>query len=55
MAVCKGISWKLQEYTKACSNLLNEVGRQNGIDLIDKVIDDNSQFRACEKVKASIS
>lgn len=42
-----------EEYAKACSNVFKEVGRQDGIDLIDKVIDDNNLFRACEKVKAN--
>jgi RNA-directed DNA polymerase len=42
-----------EEYAKACSTVLKEVKRQDGIDLIDKVIDDNNLFRACEKVKAN--
>jgi RNA-directed DNA polymerase len=42
-----------EEYAKACSTVFKEVGRQDGIDLIDKVIDDNNLFKACEKVKAN--
>jgi RNA-directed DNA polymerase len=42
-----------EEYAGACSSVFKEVGRQDGIDLIDKVIDDNNLFRACEKVKAN--
>lgn len=42
-----------EKYVKACSPDLNEIGRQDGIDLIDKVIDSNNLFRACEKVKAN--
>lgn len=42
-----------EEYAKACSPVFKEVRRQDGIDLIDKVIDDNNLFRACEKVKAN--
>ena len=42
-----------EEYAKACSTVFKEVGQQDGIDLIDKVIDDNNLFRACEKVKAN--
>jgi RNA-directed DNA polymerase len=42
-----------EEYAKACRTVFKEVRRQDGIDLIDKVIDDNNLFRACEKVKAN--
>lgn len=42
-----------EKYAKACSCDLIEMGRQDGIDLIDKVIDSNNLFRACEKVKAN--
>jgi RNA-directed DNA polymerase len=42
-----------EKYAKACSPDLNEIGRQDGIDLIGKVIDCNNLFRACEKVKAN--
>jgi RNA-directed DNA polymerase len=42
-----------EEYAKACSSVLKEVGRQDGIDLIDQVIDSNNLFSACEKVKAN--
>lgn len=42
-----------EEYAKACSTVLKEVRRQDGIDLIDKIIDDNNLLRACEKVKAN--
>jgi RNA-directed DNA polymerase len=42
-----------EKYAKACSPDLNEIGRQDGIDLIGKVIDSNNLFRACEKVKAN--
>ena len=42
-----------EKYVKACSHVFNEIGRQDGIDLIDKVIDSNNLFRACEKVKAN--
>nr|WP_304219665.1 hypothetical protein [Fredinandcohnia onubensis] len=36
-----------EKYVKACSPDFNEIGRQDGIDLIDKVIDSNNLFRAC--------
>ncbi|WNS75080.1 group II intron reverse transcriptase/maturase [Bacillus sp. DTU_2020_1000418_1_SI_GHA_SEK_038] len=42
-----------EEYAKACSSVYTEVGRQDGIDLIDKIIDDENLLRACEKVKAN--
>lgn len=42
-----------EKYAKACSSVFNEVERQGGIDLIDKVIDNDNLFRACEKVKAN--
>lgn len=42
-----------EEYARVCSPVLNEVGRQDGIDLIDRVIDNNNLFKACEKVKAN--
>jgi RNA-directed DNA polymerase len=42
-----------EEYAKACSSVYTEVGRQDGIDLIDKIIDDDNLLRACEKVKAN--
>jgi RNA-directed DNA polymerase len=42
-----------EEYAKACSTVIKEVRRQDGIDLIDKVIDDNNLFTACEKVKSN--
>jgi RNA-directed DNA polymerase len=42
-----------EEYAKACSSVYTKVGRQDGIDLIDKIIDDDNLLRACEKVKAN--
>jgi RNA-directed DNA polymerase len=42
-----------EKYAKACSPDLNKIGRQDGIDLIEKVIDSNNLFRTCEKVKAN--
>lgn len=42
-----------EEYAKACSTVFKEVGHQDGIDLIDKVIDNDNLFRACKKVKAN--
>ncbi|MED4853807.1 hypothetical protein P9386_18575 [Caldifermentibacillus hisashii] len=35
-----------EEYAKACSTVIKEVGSQDGIDLIDKVIDDNNLLMA---------
>ncbi|MGJ7923308.1 group II intron reverse transcriptase/maturase [Neobacillus sp. LXY-4] len=40
-------------FVKACSADIKEVGRQDGINLIDKIIDDNNLLLACEKVKAN--
>jgi RNA-directed DNA polymerase len=42
-----------EEYAKACSTVIKEVGSQDGIDLIDKVIDDNNLLMACKKVKSN--
>lgn len=42
-----------EEYAKACSSVYTEVGCQDGIDLMDKIIDDDNLLRACEKVKAN--
>ncbi|WP_412896195.1 group II intron reverse transcriptase/maturase [Bacillus sp. 1P02SD] len=42
-----------EKFAKACSSDIIKIGRQDGIDLIDKVIDSNNLFRACEKVKAN--
>ncbi len=42
-----------EEYARVCSPVFNEVGRQDGIDLIDRVIDNNNLFKACEKVKTN--
>nr|WP_106780278.1 group II intron reverse transcriptase/maturase [Lysinibacillus timonensis] len=42
-----------EEYARVCSPAVKEVGQQDGIDLIDKVIDSNNLFRACKKVKAN--
>jgi RNA-directed DNA polymerase len=42
-----------EEYAKVCSSVIKEVERKDGIDLIDKVIDNENLFRACEKVKAN--
>lgn len=42
-----------EEYAKACSPVYTEVGRQDGIALIDKIIDDDNLLRACKKVKAN--
>lgn len=42
-----------EEYTKACSTIFKEVEQQDGIDLIDMVIDNDNLFRACKKVKAN--
>ncbi|CAM5198497.1 RNA-directed DNA polymerase OS=Ureibacillus acetophenoni OX=614649 GN=SAMN05877842_1383 PE=3 SV=1 [Ureibacillus acetophenoni] len=42
-----------EEYARACSTVVKEVGRQDGIDLIDRVIDSNNLYRACKKVKAN--
>jgi len=42
-----------KEYAEACSPVFIEIGQQDGIGLIDKVIDSNNLFRACEKVKAN--
>ena len=42
-----------EEYAKACSSVYTEIGRQDGTDLIDKIIDDDNLFSACKKVKAN--
>lgn len=42
-----------EEYAKVCSTVLKEARRKDGIDLIDRIIDDNNLLRACEKVKAN--
>ncbi|MCJ7843677.1 reverse transcriptase domain-containing protein, partial [Lederbergia sp. NSJ-179] len=42
-----------EKYAKVCSPVFNEIDRQDGIDLIDKVIDNNNLFNACKKVKAN--
>lgn len=42
-----------EQYAKACSTVFTEIEQQDGINLIDKVIDNNNLFRACEKVKAN--
>ena len=34
-----------EEYAGACSPVFTEMERQDGIDLIDKVIDNNNLFR----------
>lgn len=42
-----------KEYAKVCSSVFIEVERQDGIDLIDKVIESNNLFNACAKVKSN--
>ncbi|MEZ7170769.1 hypothetical protein [Sporosarcina sp. OR05] len=45
--------FKTEEYAGACSPVFTEMERQDGIDLIDKVVDINNLFNACKKVKAN--
>lgn len=42
-----------KKYAEVCSSVFNNIDRQDGIDLIDKVIDHNNLFNACKKVKAN--
>ncbi|MFL8939103.1 group II intron reverse transcriptase/maturase [Rossellomorea oryzaecorticis] len=42
-----------KEYAKVCSTAFIKSGQQEGIKLIDRVIDNNNLIRACEKVKAN--
>lgn len=42
-----------EKYAGACSPVFTEMERQDGIDLIDKVVDINNLFNACKKVKAN--